>query len=454
MIDMYVSVHHAVVRDEDDNMLLSIYYSTIFTLLPSKIIISHNSAHSAMNTNMDVNSCGDEGADNIEIDTLLEFGEYLEEQDEKELDSFGVDMKETVEFAAKSTAGELEAINFGGGFDEVDLAMYTEGYMECLEENHQNDCFVADLCTLFYSLTDTNTFASFQEARLDHFNAEIPKSQHVLISEYRIKFSGMTIGLSEDDTKSKLRDTNLQNESSKYPEDVNAFDFMSLCPGKWLTDRAFVVWWEGLSARDEIVCSKLLEKGITHKRSHFWDSHFYAYLVGVADTGFNYDNVKRWARKKIPEEAGGDICQLRKMFFPIHISGVHWFCIVADMEKKTIKAYDSLGDDHRTGICNDIFKYLVYESRNFDSSRPAICRSDWEVGRPYVTTPQQDNGYDCGVFTILAADFLSLDLPLDYTNEDIRQKQVREKISLVMLERASRLYLGSANKKKKTVVRN
>ena len=100
------------------------------------------------------------------------------------------------------------------------------------------------------------------------------------------------------------------------------------------------------------------------------------------------------------------------------------------------------------------FKYLVYESRNFDSSRPAICRSDWEVGRPYVTTPQQDNGYDCGVFTILAADFLSLDLPLDYTNEDIRQKQVREKISLVMLERASRLYLGSANKKKKTVVRN
>jgi sentrin-specific protease 1 len=40
-------------------------------------------------------------------------------------------------------------------------------------------------------------------------------------------------------------------------------------------------------------------------------------------------------------------------------------------------------------------------------------------------TPQQQNGYDCGVFTCTCADFLSVGLPLDYSQRDIKEQRKR-----------------------------
>ena len=46
-------------------------------------------------------------------------------------------------------------------------------------------------------------------------------------------------------------------------------------------------------------------------------------------------------------------------------------------------------------------------------------RDDWTCEVKEV--PQQKNGYDCGVFTIIFADLLSEDLPLNFSQENITQ---------------------------------
>ncbi|RYY81263.1 hypothetical protein EON63_15820 [archaeon] len=44
---------------------------------------------------------------------------------------------------------------------------------------------------------------------------------------------------------------------------------------------------------------------------------------------------------------------------------------------------------------------------------------------PGQSCPQQENGFDCGVFTIMAADFLSDDLPLEYDQNEMEERRYR-----------------------------
>jgi sentrin-specific protease 1 len=39
--------------------------------------------------------------------------------------------------------------------------------------------------------------------------------------------------------------------------------------------------------------------------------------------------------------------------------------------------------------------------------------------------PQQQNGYDCGVFSIMCADYVSDNLPLSYVQEDMQNNRVK-----------------------------
>ena len=45
--------------------------------------------------------------------------------------------------------------------------------------------------------------------------------------------------------------------------------------------------------------------------------------------------------------------------------------------------------------------------------------SEWKLVHRENNLPQQEKGYDCGVFAIMCADFLSDDLPLSYTQKDV-----------------------------------
>ena len=56
--------------------------------------------------------------------------------------------------------------------------------------------------------------------------------------------------------------------------------------------------------------------------------------------------------------------------------------------------------------------------------------TEWKLTE-HLTTPRQENGYDCGVFSIMAADFLTDDIIIDdwaYTQENMNF--LREKIGV------------------------
>ena len=120
-----------------------------------------------------------------------------------------------------------------------------------------------------------------------------------------------------------------------------------------------------------------------------------------------------------------------KVFFPINIHNTHWTMAVAHVRDKRICYYDSMGSisDRYLRI---VLRYLGDECLakkgvELDVSEWELCRCDRS------TTPQQENGSDCGVFSILFADFISGELPISSFNQS-HIASFRRKICLSILK--------------------
>ena len=55
------------------------------------------------------------------------------------------------------------------------------------------------------------------------------------------------------------------------------------------------------------------------------------------------------------------------------------------------------------------------QDESIDKKQTPIDLSDWETVVYKTNTPQQRNGYDCGVFMCKSADYISQDARLDFT---------------------------------------
>ena len=55
----------------------------------------------------------------------------------------------------------------------------------------------------------------------------------------------------------------------------------------------------------------------------------------------------------------------------------------------------------------------------------------WKLVSTNIDTPRQENGFDCGVFTCMYADFLSMGYPLTFNQEHIAK--CRQRIALSCL---------------------
>ena len=78
-----------------------------------------------------------------------------------------------------------------------------------------------------------------------------------------------------------------------------------------------------------------------------------------------------------------------------------------------------------------IFRYL--EDEHLDKKKTALADSEeWALVRCQTDTPRQKNGFDCGVFTCMFADFLSKDCPLVFGQGHV--DQCRNRIALSILE--------------------
>ena len=131
----------------------------------------------------------------------------------------------------------------------------------------------------------------------------------------------------------------------------------------------------------------------------------------AAPAGYTYANVRRWTKKT-------DIFAKRRVFFPVNLSNTHWTLLVADMQRRELTYVDSMGG-RGAKYTSALLRYLKEE--HLDKKKCELPdAAGWTVVPGSSTgCPQQANGIDCGVFTIVAADHLSERLPLNYSQADI-----------------------------------
>jgi sentrin-specific protease 1 len=121
--------------------------------------------------------------------------------------------------------------------------------------------------------------------------------------------------------------------------------------------------------------------------------------------------VRRWTK---PGKCPGGFFSYDLVVIPVHL-GVHWCCGFIDFRRKTLELYDSMGFSE-IAFFRVMRDYLESESQD-------------KLGKPFDLTgwtnvktnqcPQQDNGYDCGMFALKFADYRSRDKEFSFTQDDI-----------------------------------
>ena len=208
-------------------------------------------------------------------------------------------------------------------------------------------------------------------------------------------------------------------------DSVQQSSMHTLQPGQWVGDEVIHYFYLMLSKRDKEMC----EKDPSRKPSHFFKSFFMTKLLNeghaTKDGQYDYSNVKRWSKKV----HGKDLFGLNKIFFPINMGNAHWIAACIFMEKKRIEIFDSMGGSGRVYL-DALFQYIKDEHQAKKGS-PLPDEDQWELVPTQRDTPRQRNGFDCGVFTCMFADFVSKDCPLIFNQDHINQ--CRHRIALSIL---------------------
>ena len=140
----------------------------------------------------------------------------------------------------------------------------------------------------------------------------------------------------------------------------------------------------------------------------FFPTQFYTNLSQGGK--YMYRNVRRWSKRQQVK-----IIDLKKVFIPIHVGNSHWCLAVINFCDKNFEYYDSLGGDGKTCL-NYLRQYVGDEAKRYSDVDYKF--TGWSNIYP-TNIPQQLNDYDCGVFTLKYADYLSDSCPFNFSQDDM-----------------------------------
>ncbi|KOO28947.1 sentrin sumo-specific protease [Chrysochromulina tobinii] len=181
---------------------------------------------------------------------------------------------------------------------------------------------------------------------------------------------------------------------------ISRLDMTTLRPGQWLNDEVINYYFKILEQRE---ASKA-----TGPSCHFHQTTFYPKLAEGLN-GYQYSQVAEWTR-------GKDVFSKDLIIVPIHQPG-HWTLAVINMKQKRFEYYDSLRGPPDMVLTN-LRRWL--EDESLDKKKVPFDTSGWtEVVWKQGQTPQQRNGWDCGMFMIRTADYIARDTVLSFTQEDM-----------------------------------
>lgn len=172
-----------------------------------------------------------------------------------------------------------------------------------------------------------------------------------------------------------------------------------LKPFTWLNDEVINFYMCLLQERDD----KLVDLSYGGKKSsHYFNSFFMTKLITKTEE-YSYKTVSTWTKNI-------NIFEKDKIFIPLNIKNVHWTMIVVYIQLKEIHYYDSLNWDGQVYL-QHLLHWLKDESREKYNNEYII--EGWQLISNEGHVPQQNNSCDCGMFTILCADFVSDNIPFE-----------------------------------------
>jgi hypothetical protein len=153
---------------------------------------------------------------------------------------------------------------------------------------------------------------------------------------------------------------------------------------------------------------------------HCFSSFFFTKLLSGGS--YLHKNVARWSRS-----AKIDVAKLDKLIAPVHVGQNHWCCAIANIRFRRLEYYDSLGGRNEVAM-ESLRRYVADEVA---AHHPELVKDmnvlSWPILQPRRgEVPQQNNGSDCGVFSLQFANYASENRPFDFTYRCVFASDIHE----------------------------
>ena len=234
-------------------------------------------------------------------------------------------------------------------------------------------------------------------------------------------------------------------------------DFLVLAPGAWLKDEVCNWYLQLLGERHaraadayEDLCAAAAAAGalpppppVQPSTLHIWSTFFYSKLTEdarevngagervVVERSYCFANVSRWTAK-----ACVDVSACSMIIVPINHGNTHWVLAAVLPEERRIIYVDSMGGERSAGrVAATLGRWFDDECADKKLLAPgAGAGTPWVCSLPELS-PRQLNTTDCGVFMLMAADWLAAGLGgwLSYRQEHM--DRLRENIALSIVRR-------------------
>eukprot|EP00948_MAST-09A_sp_MAST-9A-sp1_P003234 g3234.t1 len=176
-----------------------------------------------------------------------------------------------------------------------------------------------------------------------------------------------------------------------------------LAPGVWLNDEIVNYWCCLCFVRN------LERHGGDKEKQTVWMHTSFFFPKLFEDGSYNYKKVRKWTMRKNKFDIFSSA--MERLLIPVNVGNSHWTLLCCHMKKKEIWYIDSMGGSG-TRWRTAIFRYLQDEHMD-KKGAPLPDIDDWKsYSLGSRGSPQQRNGYDCGVFTCMGFDYLEAGRPL------------------------------------------
>ncbi|OBZ79009.1 Sentrin-specific protease 1 [Grifola frondosa] len=177
-------------------------------------------------------------------------------------------------------------------------------------------------------------------------------------------------------------------------EQVLDKDVARLRPCQWLNDEVINFYGQMIQTRAEGGKENPPAAGARRPlNAHYFSTFFWSKLKGE---GYEKARLAKWTKKI-------DIFEKDVVLIPINHNNAHWTAAAINFRRRRIESYDSMGME-RQNVFKLLRVYLDAEHRN--KKKKPFDFTGWE-DYTLSDTPQQENGYDCGVFTCQFLEALS-----------------------------------------------